>query len=1021
MKKTLLRRIKMLSKYTLYGLVLQAIFLQTLSAGSTAAQSVFKVKNEVALKNGRVSDFFKAIEKSTDYSFTYSSSIDLESKVVLDKKIETLGELLEQIAVDAKLKFRQINYAIVVSKSKVPLVSKAEAPGIIRGRIIDEQTGDVLPGASIRLASSTYGTSSDVNGEYFLRANSGEVEIEVSYIGFTTIKETVTVPDGGTVVKNFSLASDISELESVTIMGILQGQAKALNQQKTADNIVNIVAAEQIGRFPDPNVAEALQRIPGATVERDQGEGRYVLVRGLAPQFTNISINGEQIPSPEAGVRYIALDAVPADQLASIEVTKAITPDMDGDAVGGSVNLVTRTAKTSTPSINGTVIGGYNQLMGKPNMQGSLQFGQRFGSAQRLGVLLNSSYYFTDRGSDNWERDDSEVELRDYELVRTRLGLSGTIDYRLTDNSEIYLRGIYNRFSDREKRRRYVFIPNADDSPFEDHEIERSMKDRYESQTITSFNLGGKHTFPKVSVDYEVAFSEAEQDTPFDNEVVFIGEPDQLTTDFSNRDFPAISAVFDDEEALENDDNKAFTPETAYLNNRNYEFDELETGSTLAEDRNITGKFNVAIPYKLSGNEALIKFGAKLRFKDKSFRVTQNVFEWEGADDLKLDQFDGGLVDDDFLGGRYTISANTDMDQMLKFFNANRNGFALSVEDKIEAENAESYDASEDVYAGYLMSKVKFDRLMVLGGVRYELTKVNYKNFEVNYDDEGDFDEVIARESSSDYDFILPQLHFKYDLNNSANIRAAATYSYARPNFENIVSEVVVNLFDREVSLGNPELKPVSAFNWDLMAEKYFGTIGVLSGGIFYKKLDDFIYTSIIEDEFRGIANVEISQAINGDDANLVGVELAYQQNLSFLPGVLNGLGVYFNYTYTHSAANIVRDDSEDEITLPGQAEHIGNISLSYERGKFNTRISANYRGAYIQEVGESAEDDVYLNDRMQLDWTVAYAMNNKFRVFAEFMNLTDAPFEAYVGNEDTLIQREFYSWWSRVGLKFNL
>ena len=149
-------------------------------------------------------------------------------------------------------------------------------------------------------------------------------------MGYNDTTLNVTVSAGLTERLNIALPSQTTELSGVTVTGYLQGQAQALNQQKSADNIKNIIAADQIGRFPDPNAAEALQRIPGVNIERDQGEGRYVLVRGLAPQFTNISVNGEQIPSPEADVRFVALDAIPADQLASMEVTKALTPDMDG-------------------------------------------------------------------------------------------------------------------------------------------------------------------------------------------------------------------------------------------------------------------------------------------------------------------------------------------------------------------------------------------------------------------------------------------------------------------------------------------------------------------------------------------------------------------------------------------------------------------------------------------------------------------------------------------------------------------
>ncbi|MBL3657857.1 TonB-dependent receptor [Fulvivirga sediminis] len=1021
MKKILLKSMKMLGKYLVYGLIIQALVSNLLLASTTSAQSVYKVKISLKRKQGKLSQFFQEIEQQSEYRFTYSKDrINLQKEVNINKPYQNLGELLSHITNQGDIIIKQINYNLIVSKAKPTLINTRDERGIITGRVTDSETGDILPGATVKVSGTNYGAASNTEGEYSLRVNSGEVSIEVSYIGFQTVTETISIKEGETIVKDFTLKSNTQELDAVMVVGILQGQAKALNQQKTADNIKNIVAAEQIGRFPDPNVAEALQRVPAISVERDQGEGRYVLVRGLAPQFTNININGAQIPSPEAGVRFIALDAIPADQLASIEVSKALTPDMDGDAIGGSVNLITRTAKTRNASFSGNLVGGYNNLMDKPNAQGSLQYGQRFGKSEQLGILLNSSYYFTDRGSDNWERDGSELEFRDYELTRTRLGLSGTIDYHLSENSEIYVRGIYNRFTDREWRRRYVFVPNADNSPFEDNEIERSMKDRFESQTISSVSLGGKHAFPKLAFDYEVSYSDAQQDTPFDNEVNFIGKPDQLSTDFSDSKWPVMTSVFEDEEALVNG-STSYTPQNAYLNNNNYEFDELETGNTLAKDRNISGKFNINLPYTLANNEAALKFGGKVRLKDKSLSVTQNTFEWEGADDLLLSQFEGGLVDQHFLDDHYQIAAHADMGKVLRFFNANRSGFALDTESKIEDENSESYEAEEDVYAAYIMSKIQFIKLMLLGGVRYEHTNVNYKSNSVIYDEDGDFDEVLAEEGGTSYDFILPQVHLKYNLNNTTNLRAAATFSYARPNFEDIVPQNVIELREREGTIGNPKLEPVSAFNLDLMGEKYFGTIGIISGGLFYKRLDNFIYSRTNYQTIDDVTNMRITQSVNGGGADLVGIEVAYQQNMTFLPGKLKGLGLYLNYTYTASNAELIREENKEEINLPGQSKHVGNISISYDLGKFNTRISANYRGSYLQEIGSEPDEDIYLSERLQLDWTMGYAINNKFRVFAEFLNLTNAPFEAYMGNEDMVIQREFYSWWSRIGLKFDL
>jgi len=872
--------------------------------------------------------------------------------------------------------------------------------GTIKGKVTDTLTGERLPGATVKVANSTTGAVTDLQGEFFLRVKTGTVVLEVSYIGYKSSELTVDVTVNMVSVVEISLTSGITELQDVVITGVLQGQQRALNQQKTADNIKSIVSADQIGRFPDPNVAEALQRVPGVNIERDQGEGRYVLVRGLAPQFTNISINGEQIPSPEPGVRFVALDAIPADQLASMEVTRAITPDMDGDAVGGNVNLITRTAQSETPTIRASLLAGYNSIVKRYNGQGSLEFSQRFLN-NKLGVMLNTSYYETDRGSDNWERDDEEMELRLYELVRTRLGLSSTIDYKFNTKNEIYFRSIYNRFTDRELRSRYIFVPNVDDSPFEDNEIERLTKDRLEKQIVSSFNLGGKHLFNKINLDYEVAYSEAIQDTPFDIELGFVGEVDGLSIDFeSDPEYPAFTV----------------TNDVPYTDNSLYEFDEAVFGSTYALDINKTAKINIGIPFKAGANDGLLKFGGKVRFKEKSFRVTEDVFSWEGGETPTLNQFEGGPSNGNFLG-RYSFSPGADVEKFIPFFNTNRNAFELNVEDKLSAEAVESYKATEDVYAAYLMARIQFNKLMLLGGFRYELTKVGYNFNTVVYDFDGDLDEIVSEQGKTDYSFLLPQLHVRYAISSNTNIRAAFTQSYSRPNFESIVPSQEIDFSGREATIGNPELIPVGATNFDLLGEHYFGTVGVLSGGVFYKKLSDFIFNRRFDATLDGI-DLTVNQWQNGQSADLFGFELAYQQNLTFLPGVLSGLSVYANYTYTTSNASI---EGRGKVRLPGQASNVGNFALGYETKRLNVRLALNFNGEYISEVGEESDEDFFVKSRVQFDATATYTINPRIRLFAEFLNLTNQPFEVYQGREDQYVQREFYSWWSRVGVKVDI
>lgn len=980
------------------------------------AQDMYQIAIDVNPESMSLREVFDLVESRTDFRFVYPGHVDVRQTVTLNGAQKNLGALLDYVGEKTGLSFRLVNKNILVKT-----IARKSALGGIRGRITDRESGEVLPGASVIIKGTNFGGTSDVNGEFMLRVAAGTYEVETSYLGFKSSAQSVTVEDNQFVELNIQLEADALMLKDIVITGVLQGQQKALNQQKAADNIKNVVSADQIGRFPDPNVAEALQRVPGVNIERDQGEGRYVLVRGLAPQFTNISINGEQIPSPEAGVRFVALDAIPADQLASIEVSKAITPDMDGDAIGGSVNLITRTAQSEQLSVSSSLLGGYNQITERTNLQGSLELSKRFLN-NKLGIMINSSYYETDRGSDNWERDEDELELRDYELLRTRLGLSSTIDYRFNDKNELYFRSIYNRFTDREWRRRYVLVPNVDNSPFESNEIERFTKDRLEKQIVTSFNLGARHQLKGFNLDYEVAYAEAIQDTPFDIEAGSVFEADELSIDFeTNRKFPSFSVNGLAHTNLNND----------YLDNSNYEFDDVTMGNTYALDVNKTAKFNITIPLANTERAGQIKFGGKVRLKEKSYDITENVFSWAGGDvtfpgfepgDFTLEKFSGGTVDNNFLDGRYRVTANADIDKLVRHFNANQAGYELDVEGKLATEAVEAYEATEDVYAGYAMTRLQFNKLMVLAGARYEMTKVAYQSQEVVYDFQGDLQDIVPVSGSTDYSFLLPQLHLKYDVNASTNIRFAATRSYARPNFEDIIPAQEIELNAREGTIGNPALKPVGATNIDLMGEKYFGNVGILSAGVFYKRLDDFIFNRrFVTTAYPGAdgINMVLNQAQNGESATLFGVEFAYQKNLEFIKGV----SVYANYTLTSSRANIQsREDigTTEKIRLPGQAQHVGNLSLAYDFKKFNIRLSANFNGEYLTEVGSEKSEDLYVRDRVQIDGSASYTVSNKFRIFAEFLNMTNQPFEVFQGSEDRYIQREFYSWWTRLGVKFD-
>jgi TonB-dependent receptor len=893
----------------------------------------------------------------------------------------------------------------------------AQQKAVVKGMVKDANSGEPLPGVGIKLSGTYTGTSTDARGEYSLFVSPGEVTLEFSFIGSETKTESFTIAAKETKQLNVDLVSSVIQLSEVFIEGSLEGQQKALNQQRASDNIKNIVAADQIGRFPDQNSAEALSRVPGINVQRDEGDGRFVLVRGLAPQFTNISINGEQIPSPEAGARFVALDAIPANQLASMEVSKAITPEMDGDAIGGSVNLITQTATSEELQVSGALSLEYNNGIEKTAPQANLSLSKRSKDG-KFGMILAGSYLVSQKGSDRYEIDGyngdnpdgiGELVVGDYEITRKRVGLSTTLDYNFSENSKIYLRALYSAVGDQENRRQLQFESEEDEGEME-YTVVRELKDRYENQGVYSFNLGGSRVGPKLKLDYEVAYSKAFQDTPHNRYTIFENEEDVAWNfNIADRKNPRITNFTYDGTAAN------------YNESSFYSLNSYEISKTLAEDQNTTAKINLGVPLNFGNKQGELKFGGKVRFKEKSFNVKDfNIFDYEGDDAVMLSDLQGGYTDNSFMGGDFGAIGYFANPNSVDYLNANLDLFES--EEALDEKTLEAFTAQENVYAGYVQGKVQFNKLMILGGLRYEKTTVDY-NAAIYEEGEDEFGEEYATTipygGETDYGFLLPMLHFKYSVNKFTNIRAAITKSYSRPNFQDLVQGGEFNRTDEEASIANPDLKPVESINLDLFGEHYLGTVGIISAGIFYKSLDKFIYQQTFNRPFADLALVEVTQAVNGGKASLLGFELAWQQNLTFLPGLFGGLGVYANYTYTHSNAeveNFAQGDDLTEIKLPGQAEHIGNLALTYTKGGFNVRATVNFNGSYISEI--DGGDLVLIDSRSQLDVSISQTFK-KITAFGEFVNLNNAQQVELYNNADFPKQREQYGFWTRFGIKF--
>ena len=881
--------------------------------------------------------------------------------------------------------------------------------GTIAGRIVDAESLP-LPGAAVVIESLQKGAVTDVNGFYrIVSLDPGEYDVKVSYIGFEEKIKHVTVSAGKTSELNFEMIAGIA-IDEVVVNGALQGQSKALNQQKNSINITNIISSDQVGRFPDQNVGDALKRIPGINVQYDQGEARFGNIRGTSPEYNSVAIDGDRIPSAEAETRSIQLDLIPSDMIQSIEVNKVVTADMDADAIGGSVNLVTKSNPYSR-RITGSVGGTYNALRGKVAPNFALLYGDRFFN-NKLGITLAGSVQDHMLGSDDLEAEWNdegkmkEMQVRTYLIERLRQSYSGAFDYTFDANNKIEAKVMYNHRNDWENRYRVVYKDLDEDVA----EIERQIKGgtnkdaRLEDQRTYHFSLGGEHQIGALVIDWKGSYSKANEDRPNERYLQYKIEDVEFSQNVSNAEKPQVT--------INTSDARDF--------NSNWEFDELTEEHQYTED--IDKKFKVDFKLPFQNGTSIIRFGAK--YKGKSKNRDNEFYEYDptNEDSFNSGAFSNTIVKtkDDFLAGDYVAGTYVDV-KYLGGLNLNSSDFEgeLNLE-----ELAGNFDASEDVTAAYVRFDQSFGKFDLVAGLRLENTSINYSGRELVLDEEGDVEDLITTEEvDNSYTNVLPSLLLKYEIDKNTNIKASITNTLARPKYIDLVPRVEVNNEDVEIEIGNPDLTPTTSINLDLMAEHYFQSIGLVSGGIFYKDISDFIVNGIQSDyNYLGQTWEKFTQPINAGDATLFGVEVAFQRQFDFLPGFLRQTGFYANYTYTKSTVSNfqIEDREDDDLTLPGTPENTLNASLYYEGEKLSARLSYNYAGAFVEEYSDKAFEDVYYDKVSYLDFNTSYHFSKKFMLFAELNNILNTPLRYYQGESQYTYQAEYYDIKVNFGLKFN-
>ena len=796
-------------------------------------------------------------------------------------------------------------------------------------------------------------------------------------------------------------------VEEIQVMGSRGALLNALERQRNSDKVSSVVDSDAMGNFADINVAESLRRISGVMVENDQGEGRYVSVRGMNADLNAMTVNGVSMASPEAR-RGVMLDGVPSDMLDSMTVYKTLTPNLDADTIGGAIDLETLTAfKYDGFFARVKAETSYNELTedaSNPNLSATITniFNLESGD---LGVALVLSdqtrrivAHNNETGGYGLVAPDDDYEMRYYDLERERQGVVLNLDFMSNNDTLFYAHLLHNEYTDTEDRAKWetrdglednVAVIDGDNFIYANTRMDTESRPRVEVREMSALQLGTEFVLGNgIEVRAELFGSRAEQDDTDKWNVIYrSGTVDTpLVWDNSNPKKPVLNFA-----------PEFYDPAFFSLNTFEYEY-----ALTTDED----------VGFRLDFTQALtdateLQYGVKTRQREK-----RNDFNFCGYDpineillsDTELHDIEPYLGSvhgpaPSFSNGRSYISllgqGSYELSDGTTCFNP---GTAFEVSgDEDEESIAADWYTDEDVTAAYMMATTQTDRTTWVYGLRYEDTRTSLRG--KNYDGEGFAGNTAF---DNDYGFLAPSLNVKYEVNDNQIARLGIFRSLVRPGFEESRAGAEIDVEDNEISGGNPGLDPTTAWNLDLGYEWYISQETFIGGGIFFKSLSDpIVEVETFNTSFRGNTWSSVGSYINTEDTELYGFELSFQTAMQ------NGLVLVLNYTLTEGDNDLPAESVSGARTVPyfKQAKHTANASIGYDKGPWDIRLAGNYRSKYLDVLGNDALRDRYTSSFFQMDLTARYQVNENLQLSAAAINLNDRPEYYYFGNKSRLSQ----------------
>ena len=945
----------------------------------------------------------------------------------------------------------------------------------IFGKVTELGSDESLLGANVIIKGTSVGTSVDLDGNYIIQnVRPGLYTLEVTYIGFKPIsREIVVNADQRTLEVNFQMEWQGVVGDDVIVTAQARGQMAAINQQRTSNTITNIVSSDRIQELPDVNAAESIGRLPGVAIQRSGGEANKIAIRGLSPKYNTVTVNGVRVPSVDTRDRSVDLSLVSSNMLDGIEVTKALTPDKDADAIGGTVDLRLRTAPDKLFA-DLQLSGGYTALQGTTgNYKIVGSTGKRF-LDKKLGLIVGFNADSYDRSADQFSGgyelipdpqngnvltpNVTSLNLRENSNTRRRLGGNALVDYTFGQGKVVW-NTFYNYLGNEGSTRTNEFAIGSNRHKY-------SLSESLGDASIFTSSLNLEQNLDWLKFDLGASYSASLNEHPNDYYWDFMEESAFNGADLGLIRFapPAsIPPVFKN-----NIENTYFN----YLNITNRKTTEQQSGITA----------NIEIPYSFSRQvNGYIKFGGKYRRMDRSHdqeeigrgmyyggdQEARNIVAQQfpnlgletGMNRFPLTFFQDDYSRDNFLNGEFPIGYTLN------------GGILRQVTDILspyfnyigQSSLSNDYEGMEEYGAVYAMTELNFGSYITLmPGVRYETEYTDYSaKFALGSEDralgvDGLPTTVAYRDTSTTRrnQHLLPMIHLQIKPVEWVNLRLAYTHTISRPSFTQFAPITYVSRFRDWLSAPNTQLKTSTAVNYDAALSVYRNKLGFFTISAFYKEISGLIWgvnfpllqgqTILPEINIPNLNGVpRVGTSLNNDYlATVKGIEFDWQTSFWYLPSFLKGLVLNVNLTVLESETKypqfsrqsiaieprplrppFTRDVIVDTFRvgrMPDQPSSIANITIGYDYKGFSIRASYLYQSDILRSLASNAENDQYTQDYYRYDLSVKQQLPYNLQVFGNFNNLNnraDRNYQSSIGNYPTFI--EYYGFTMDLGVRY--